>query len=130
MTDFLSIMWPTANRKLMQGRFTSLFVMLAILFCAIVMPATTYAQDIVASHSSEMFAMPEHADDADHEGSDQQTGDEPCHVVSHHHCSVALTVDAPSLTVALSLRNASLLPLTTASMSSFLLAPLTEPPAA
>ena len=130
MTDFLSIMSPTASRKSMQGRLTSLFVMLAILYCGIVMPATAYAQDMVASHGSEMFAMPEHADDADHGDSHQQTGDEPCHVASHHHCSMALAVDAPSLTLALSLRNASLLPLTTASMSSFLQAPPTEPPAA
>lgn len=130
MTDFLSMMSPAASRKSMQGRFTSLFVILAILFCGIVMPATAYAQDMVASHGSEMFAMPKHVDDVDHGDSRQQKGDEPCHVVSHHHCSMALAVDAPSLTLALALRNESLSPLTAASMSSFLQAPPTEPPAA
>lgn len=130
MTDFLSIMSPTANRKSMQSRFTSLFVILAILYCGIIMPATAYAQDLVASHGSEMFAALEHADDADDGDHHKQAGDEPCHVVSHHHCNTALAVDGPLLGLAANSRSAAILPLATSSMSSLSQAPPTEPPAA
>ena len=130
MTILLPTVGLTASGKSMRGRFVSFFVVLAILFGGIVVPATAHAEDALAAHGSEMFTMLEHAEDADHGDSHKQTGDEPCHVVSHHHCSIALAVGAPSLTLGLSLGNASTSARAATAMSSFSQAPPTEPPAA
>lgn len=114
----------------MRGRFVSLFVLLAILFGGIVVPATAHAEDAMAAHGSEMFAVFEHADDADHGDDHQDTGDQPCQVVTHHHCSMALAVDGSLLTLSSMLRDANISGLKAASMSSLSQAPPTEPPAA
>ena len=130
MTDFLPIVRVAANRRRMQGRLVSLFVMLAIFFGSIVVPATAHAEDVLTTHGSEMVAMLEHADDADHGDSHEQEGEAPCHVVSHHHCSMALAVDAPALKLGFALRDAGTMPLAASAMSAFSQAPPTEPPAA
>lgn len=130
MTVLLPMTRATATRKSMQGRFVSLFVMLAISFGSIVAPATAHAEDIFASHSSEIFAVLEHADDAGHGDSHKQNGDAPCHAISHHHCSVAVAVDDTALSVGGTLREVALLPLIATAMSSLAQAPPTEPPAA
>lgn len=130
MTDFLPIMRAAANRQSMQGWLVSLFVMLAIFFGSIVVPATAHAEDVLAAHGSEMVALLEHADDADHGNNHEQDGDAPCHVVSHHHCSMALAVDAPALKLDFALRDAGTTALAASAMSSFSQAPPTEPPSA
>lgn len=130
MTDFLPIRRAAANRKSMQGRLISFFVMLAILFGSIVVPATAQAEDIVASHGSDIMVVLEHGEDADHGDSHEQDGDAPCHAVSHHHCSIALAVDASALKLGFALRDAGNPPFATSAMSSFSQAPPTEPPAA
>lgn len=130
MTILLPSLSHAASGKPMRIGLISLLVLFAVLFGGLVLPATAHAEDAMAAHGSEMFAMLEHAEDADHGDSHKQTGDEPCHVVSHHHCSVALAANAPSVTIGLSLSSASLLALADTAMSSFSQAPPTEPPAA
>lgn len=130
MTILLPTLRRAATGKSMRGRLISLLVLFAVLFSGLVVPATAHAEDAMAAHGSEMFAMLEHAEESDHGDDHKQTGEEPCHVVSHHHCSIALATDAPSLTLGLAIGNARILARPVTAMSSFSQAPPTEPPAA
>ena len=122
MTNLLPMLRRDATGKSMRGHFVSLLVLFAVLFSGLVVPATAHAEDAMAAHGSEMFAMLEHAEDTDHGDSHEQTGEEPCHI--------ALATEAPSLTLGLSLSNARTLARAATAMSSFSQAPPTEPPAA
>ncbi len=129
MTMVLPTARHAATGKSMRGRFVSLFVLIAIMFGGIVVPATAQAENAASPHGSEMFAVFEHADDADHRDNHQDTGDEPCQAVTHHHCSIALAVDGPLLALSNILPEANISDRKAASMSSLSQAPPTEPPA-
>lgn len=129
MTDFLTTVATTASRTSMQGRLVSLFVMLAMLFGSVIVPATAHAEDVVASHGGDIIVVLDHVDDSDHDDGHEQKGDAPCHAVSHHHCSMALAVDAPALKLSVTQRDAGATPRPISAMSSFSQAPPTEPPA-
>lgn len=126
----LPIISLTANGESMRAKFTSLFVLLAMLFGSIVVPASAQSKDATAPHSGEMFAALEHADNADHRDDHQDKGEEPCQAVTHHHCSIALAVDGPLLTLSTALTDMDVSRLMAAAMSSLSQAPPTEPPAA
>lgn len=119
-----------AKTKVMRGLFVSLFVMTAILFGSIVVPASAHAESIVASHGSELMAVVEHADHSENDAGHKQASGEPCHVITHHHCSMALAVDGPLLPLTNAGGTARAVPLTVNSMASLSQAPPTEPPSA
>ena len=56
MTVFLPRRAATANRKSMRGRIANLFVLLALIFGAVIVPATAHAQDLTEIHASDMLA--------------------------------------------------------------------------
>lgn len=77
----------------MRVRFTSLLVLIGLLFGVAVMPAIAHASGHIPVHASEMLDIHE-AVDAEHSRPASGDTDVPCHSVSHHHCSVALKLDA------------------------------------
>lgn len=118
-----------ATQHSMRGRYTSLLVLIGLFFGIIVMPAIAHASGHSPVHASEMLDVHE-IGEADHSPPASGDTDMPCHAVSHHHCSVALQLDAPRiglsrLSKALLLRPASTTPLLSHSQ-----APPLEPPAA
>lgn len=126
MTVFLPRRAATANRKVMRGRIANLFVLLALIFSAVIVPATAHAQDLSEVHVSDMLASVDHSD---HEAPDHD-GDVPCHATVHHHCSVALALDGHAVT-SKRLPIGELIPIAASrAMSSLAQAPPTEPPAA
>lgn len=126
MTVFLPRRAATANRKIMRGRITNLFVLLALIFSAVIVPATAHAQDLSEVHANDMLTNVDHSD---HETPDHD-GDLPCHAVVHHHCSVALAYEGHAVTSE-RLATGEVIPLAASpAMSSFAQAPPTEPPAA
>lgn len=129
MTIRLLAKQATATARPMQHRLASFLVMLAIFFGSIVVPATAHAGNMIAAHGGEIVAALDHADIADHDDGHEQEGDAPCHAVSHHHCSIALAVDAPALKLGFALSAADTSPPTASSMSSLSQAPPTQPPA-
>lgn len=113
----------------MQGRITSLLLVFALLFGTVIMPTIAHAQAASASHSEEFLELHEH-DGAEDQDTQNEDGKKPCHAVAHHHCSIALRVDAPAVHLtSVQLQN-SFKPSSSAAMASFLQAPPTEPPAA
>jgi hypothetical protein len=120
-----------ATQDSMRGRFTSLLVLIGLFFGIVVMPAMAHASGHSPVHASEMLDVHEigpEIEDADHPQSTGGDTDMPCHAVSHHHCSVALHLDAPhiglsGLSKALLVRPASTTPLLSRSQ-----APPLDPP--
>lgn len=80
----------------MRGWFTSLMILVGLLFGMVVMPTMAHAIGSSASHGSEMLAV-EEVGEADHSHSQGSDKDMPCHAVSHHHCGAALPFDAPRI---------------------------------
>ncbi len=120
-----------ATQHSVRGRFTSLFVLIGLFFGIVVMPAMAHASGHSPVHASEMLDVHEiepGIDDTDHSQPTSGDTDMPCHAVSHHHCSVALHLDAPhiglsGLSKALLVRPASTTPLLSRSQ-----APPLDPP--
>lgn len=113
----------------MQGKIISLFLVFALLFGTVIMPTVAHAQAASASHAEEFLDIHELDSDA---GQDTRDDDDekPCHAVTHHHCSFALRVDAPSGTMTLVAAQNSFIAGLHAAMASLSQAPPTEPPAA
>lgn len=130
MTAVLQVFASTATAWSVQVRIVSFFMALAILFGSVAGTASAHADDLIASHGNELFTVLEHTGDAGLEDRHKQTGEAPCHVVSHHHCSTALGADAPSLNLAMMLPSASYMPRAVSAMASLSQAPPTEPPSA
>lgn len=89
-----------ATQHSMRGRFTSLLVLIGLFFGIVVMPAIAHASGHSPVHASEMLDVHEiepGIDAADHSKPTSGDTDMPCHTVSHHHCSVALNLDAPRI---------------------------------
>lgn len=89
-----------AKQHSMRGHFTSFFVLIGLFFGIVVMPAMAHASGHSSVHASEVLDVHEieaGIDDADHSKPMSGDTDMPCHTVSHHHCSVALNLDAPRI---------------------------------
>ncbi len=91
-----------ATQHSMRGRFTSLLVLIGLLFGIVVMPVMAHASGHTPVHDSEMLDVHEVDAEIEHTDHSQPTTDDtdtPCHTVNHHHCSIALQLDAPRVSV-------------------------------
>ena len=118
-----------ATHHLMRGRLPSLFVLIGLFFGVIVMPMVAHANGSSPVHASEMLDVHE-IENADHPQSQGPDKDMPCHAVSHHHCSVALQLDAPRINLNTLSKGALVRPATTAPLASRSQAPPLDPPLA
>lgn len=118
-----------ATRHLMRGRFTSLLVLIGLFFGVVVMPAIAHANGNSPVHASEMLDVHE-IDAADHSHSQGSDTDMPCHAVSHHHCSVALQLDAPRINLTTLAKGSLVRPAATTPLLSRSQAPPLDPPLA
>ena len=118
-----------ATQHSMRGRFTSLLVLIGLFFGIVVMPVIAHASGNSPVHASEMLDIHE-IDAADHSHSQGADKDMPCHAVNHHHCSVALQLDAPRIKLSALTKDALVRPTVSTPLSSRSQAPPLEPPAA
>ena len=118
-----------ATQHSMRGRFASLLVLIGLFFGIIVMPAMAHASGHSPVHASEMLDVHE-IGEADHSPPANGDTDMPCHAVSHHHCSVALQLDAPRISLNGLAKALMVRPAETTALSSRSQAPPLEPPAA
>lgn len=118
-----------ATQHSMRGRFTSLLVLIGLFFGVVVMPVIAHASGNSPVHASEMLDVHE-IEAADHSHSQGADKDMPCHAVSHHHCSVALQLDAPRINLSAISKGALVHPATTARLLSHSQAPPLDPPLA
>ena len=119
-----------ANARVTRDRIIYGMMMLSMVIGAILAPASARSENMQSSHGSELLVSVDHAAVADHDDDHPPREDGACTVVSHHHCSIALAVDASGQGAPIELRNRATLPGTAAAMISFSQAPPTEPPAA
>lgn len=124
----LPISGRTGSRYPMQGRLLSMLLALAILFGSLVAPETAHAENLPTGHGIEVLEMHNHAE-ADDQEDQQHNGGSPCHALVHHHCSIAIAVDAGTASLLVWNAKAALRPLVVQPMPSLTLAPPTEPPA-
>lgn len=118
-----------ATQQTMRGRFTSLLLLIGLFFGVIVMPVIAHASGNSPVHASEMLDVHE-IDAADHSHSQGSDKDMPCHAVSHHHCSIALQLDAPRINLSALSKGALVRPAATAPLASRSQAPPLDPPLA
>ena len=118
-----------ATQQMMRGRFTSLLVLIGLFFGVVVMPVIAHASGNSPVHASEMLDVHE-IEDADHSHSQGSDKDMPCHAVSHHHCSVALQLDAPRIGLNRLAKGALVRPAATTPLASRSQAPPLDPPLA
>ena len=118
-----------ATQHFMRGRFTSLLVLVGLLFGIVVMPTMAHAAISSPGHGNEILAVQE-IEEADHSHSQGADKDVPCHAVSHHHCSVALQLDAPRINLSKLAKDALLHPAATTPLVSRSQAPPLDPPLA
>jgi hypothetical protein len=118
-----------ATQHSMRGRFTSLLVLIGLLFGIVVMPAMAHAANSSPVHGNEMLTVQE-IEEADHSHSQGADKDMPCHAVSHHHCSIALQLEAPRINLSGLGRDALLHPAATTPLVSRSQAPPLDPPLA
>ncbi|MFM9851960.1 MAG: hypothetical protein ACKVOJ_04000 [Sphingomonadaceae bacterium] len=111
----------------MSRRVISLFVLIGLFFGTVVMPVVAHAGGQIAVHANEMLDVHDEVD-VDHSQSKNGDGNMPCHAVSHHHCSIALQLEAPR--VILSGQGKALLvsPAATSGLVSYSQAPPLDPP--
>lgn len=128
MNATLPISGRAGSRCPMRGRLLSILVMFAILFGSLAMPETAHAENLAVGHGIEVLEVHDHAD-AD-EKDQRQNGAAPCHALVHHHCSIAIAVDADAASLLVWNAKAGVMPLIVRPMPSLALAPPTEPPAA
>ena len=114
----------------MRARSLSLLFLVAILFSAFGTASSGAAEAVMASHGSEIIAAAGHVEDAGHEEHRDPAGDAPCHSTAHHHCSIAVAVEVPSLGPAFAIGNSQLSPISASALASLSQAPPTQPPSA
>lgn len=118
-----------ATQHSMRGRLPSLLVLIGLFFGVVVMPVVAHASGNSPVHASEMLDVHE-IDAADHSHSQGADKDMPCHAVSHHHCSVALQLDAPRINLSALSKGALVHPAATTPLLSRSQAPPLDPPLA
>lgn len=119
----------TATQRTMWGRLTSLLVMIGLMFGVVVMPVIAHASGNSPVHASEVLDVHEN-DAADHSHSQGSDKEMPCHAVSHHHCSIALQLDAPRINLSALSKTTLLRPAATTPLASHSQAPPLDPPLA
>jgi hypothetical protein len=120
-----------ATQHSMRGRFTSLLVLIGLFFGIVVMPAMAHASGHSPVHASEMLDVHEigpEIDNADHSQPASGDTDMPCHTVSHHHCSIALNLDAPRIGLSELAKALLVPPASTTPLRSRSQAPPLDPP--
>lgn len=113
----------------MRGRFTSLMVLIGLLFGMAAMPAMAHASASTTAHSSDMLPV-ETIEEAGHSHSQGADEDMPCHAISHHHCGMALQLDSARIDVNGLGKDGLLHPAFTAPLVSRSQAPPLDPPLA
>lgn len=113
----------------MRSRFTSLMVLIGLLFGIVVMPTLAHAAISGSAHGSEMLAV-EEVGEADHSHSQGPDKDIPCHAAGHHHCSMALHLDAPRINLNGLTKSALVHPAAATPLVSHSQAPPLDPPLA
>jgi hypothetical protein len=113
----------------MRGRFTSALVLIGLFFSVIVAPTIAHANGHTSVHAGEMLDV-HGIDEADHDGSQDTDKEMPCHAVSHHHCSIALQLDAPRVDPKALTADSMTRPAATSPLLSRSQAPPLDPPIA
>lgn len=111
----------------MRGRFTSLLVLIGLFFGIVVMPAMAHASVHSPVHSTEILDLHE-VGEVEHSQPANGDSDMPCHAVSHHHCSIALQLDAPRINLNGLAKALLVRPAATAPLLSLSQAPPLDPP--
>lgn len=123
-----------ATKRIMRGRITSLLVLIVLFFSVVTMPVIAHASGNSSVHGSEVLDLHENEahqiDKADHSHSQGSDKEMPCHAVSHHHCSIALQLDAPRINLSALSKTTLLRPAATTPLASRSLAPPLDPPLA
>jgi hypothetical protein len=127
MTKALPGRLDAATQALMRGRFTSLFIFLGLFLSIVVAPAIAHANDHGLIHAGELADVHE-IDLADHEDQTGSDKEQPCHAISHHHCGVALSFDAPRVGLNTITKAATVPPASTTPLLSRTQAPPLDPP--
>lgn len=125
----LKLVFHAATQNWMRFRFTSLFVLVGLLIGIVVMPSLAHSAISGSAHGSEILTV-EEVGETDHSHSQGSDKDMPCHAVSHHHCSIALQLDAPRMNLSTLTRDALVRPAATAPLASRSQAPPLDPPLA
>ncbi len=118
-----------ATQQSMRGRFTSLLLLIGLFFGVVVMPVIAHASGNSPVHASEMLDVHE-IEAADHSHSQGSDKDMPCHAVTHHHCSIAVQLDAPRINLSALSKSALVRPAATTPLLSRSQAPPLDPPLA
>lgn len=118
-----------ATQQVMRGQFTSLLVLIGLLFGLVVMPTIAHASSTGPVHGGEMLAV-EAIEEAGHSHSQGADKDIPCHTTSHHHCSMAAHFDAPRVEMNTLAKRALVHPAASAPLVSRSQAPPLDPPLA
>ena len=113
----------------MPKRLTCLFMAFAMLFCGVIAPASAQAVDS-DGHGVQGLELAGHGIVEDFHSPQNDSEDVPCHAVTHHHCSLALRVEAPPVAINDIRTKSAGWPPYIASMKSHAAPPLTQPPAA
>lgn len=116
-----------ATQHLMRGRISSLLVLIGLLFGIVVMPAMAHASSHEPAHATEILDVRE-IGEAEHSGSNGAEKDMPCHAATHHHCSIALQLDAPRISLSRLAKSPLVRPASTAPLRSQSHAPPLDPP--
>lgn len=121
---------PHAARKhFVLGRIAPFLVLIGLFLGVIAMPAMAHVGTYGPVHASEMLDVHE-VDDADHQHSQGSDKDMPCHAVSHHHCSIALQLEAPRIKLNGLAKDTLVRPAATTPLTSRSQAPPVQPPSA
>lgn len=120
--------WPVSV-NVMPKRLICLFMAFAMLFCGVILPAS--AQVLVSDgHAVEGFELAGHGAFEENHPQQNDSQDAPCHATAHHHCSLALRVEAPPIAIKSTNMGLAGWPPYAASMKSHAAPPPTQPPAA
>lgn len=118
----------------MRGRITSLLALIVLSFSVVAIPVIAHASGNSSVHGSEVLDLHENEahqiDKADHSHSQGSDKEMPCHAVSHHHCSIALQLDAPRIGLGALSKSALVHPAATTPLASRSQAPPLDPPLA
>lgn len=118
-----------AKRSPMHGRLLSIFLIVSVLFGGVLSPAIAHAQGSSFEHAGEVLDVHESASTSVHDSA-EEAPDMPGQPAAHHHCTIALEVQAPLVVLPASLRAVPPVPALSRALVSSAQAPPTEPPAA
>lgn len=118
-----------ARRVPVRGRLLSFLVLIGILFGGVVSPAIAHTPESGVMHVGEVLDVHEAASPAAHDPT-EKAPNMPGQPASHHHCTIALEVTAPSILAAPMSGQAQFRPAMSSVLNSYAQEPPTEPPLA